>query len=186
MSRVVKGGRLPVSSIVRWLSTSRPEAPMSNEAAQLSESDDAGAATSTTTESTTQPWICRLVIVVCVGIFLGLAAQDDYESWETVSKFGYLPADSIWNGGYWALITSACVHFALWHVAFNVYWLWVLGSRLERAIGSLPFSHSSSFPHSSVRPFNLLYLIVPALGHLAWSTRSSDSCGQHVIDTPIQ
>jgi rhomboid protease GluP len=52
---------------------------------------------------------------------------------------GYLPADSIWNGGYWAIVTSVFVHFALLHVAFNVYRLWVLGSRLERAIGSLPF-----------------------------------------------
>lgn len=45
----------------------------------------------------------------------------------------------IWSGRYWALVTSAFVHVALWHLAFNVYWLWVLGRRLEQAIGSLPF-----------------------------------------------
>jgi len=112
---------------------------MSNESAPPRESNDAAAGTDTTPESTTQPWVSRLSIVACIGIFLGLAVQDDYESWETLSKFGYLPANSIWNGGYWALVTSAFVHLALWHVAFNVYWLWVLGSRLERAIGSLPF-----------------------------------------------
>jgi len=89
--------------------------------------------------STFHPWITYLSIIACIGIFLGLAAQNDYESWDTLAKFGYLPADSIWNGGYWALVTSAFVHFALWHVAFNVYWLWVLGSRLEQAIGSLLF-----------------------------------------------
>lgn len=95
--------------------------------------------TDATTESTTQPWVSRLAIVACIGIFLGLSVKNDYQSWETLSKFGYLPADSIWKGGYWALVTSAFVHFALWHVAFNVYWLWALGSRLERAIGSLRF-----------------------------------------------
>lgn len=114
---------------------------MSNETAPTrdTEDDTKPASKDAVTESTTQPWISRLSIIVCIGIFLGLAAQNDYESLESISKFGYLPADSIWNGAYWALISSTFVHFALWHVAFNVYWLWVLGSRLERAIGSLPF-----------------------------------------------
>src|SRR5262249_3508810 len=35
--------------------------------------------------------------------------------------------------------TCAFVHLALWHLAFNMYWLWALGSRMERAIGSARF-----------------------------------------------
>ena len=115
---------------------------MSNESPKHRESNGSSADTTTTypkRESTRQPWISRLAIVVCIVIFLGLTKQGDYESLETLSHFGYLPANSIWNGGYWALVTSAFVHFALWHVAFNVYWLWVLGRRLEQAIGSLPY-----------------------------------------------
>ncbi|MHC4369560.1 MAG: rhomboid family intramembrane serine protease [Planctomycetota bacterium] len=113
---------------------------MTDESAPTRESNDSGAdATATTPEPTTYPWISSLAILACIGIFLGLAAKNDYESWDTLSKFGYLPADSIWDGGYWALVTSAFVHFELWHVAFNVYWLSVLGSRLERVIGSLPY-----------------------------------------------
>ena len=112
---------------------------MINEPATEIESDDA--TTDSTTPSTTafHPWVSYLSIIACISISLGLAAQNDYESWDTLAKFGYLPADSIWNGGYWAFVTSAFVHFTLWHVAFNVYWLWVLGSRLEQAIGSLRF-----------------------------------------------
>ncbi|MDC0936169.1 hypothetical protein OAS39_07765, partial [Pirellulales bacterium] len=72
----------------------------------------------TTPKSTAQPWVSRLSIIACIVIFFGLAVQNDYESWETLSKFGYLPADSIWNGGYWALVTSAFFHLAIWHVAF--------------------------------------------------------------------
>lgn len=89
--------------------------------------------------SMSETWVTRLAIVACIGIFLGLAAKDDYRSWETLAKFGCLPATAIRNGGYWALVTCVFVHFALWHVAFNAYWLWVLGSRLERTIGSLRF-----------------------------------------------
>lgn len=105
----------------------------------LASTDSVADVATITPQRTAQPWVSRLVILVCIGIFFGLMAENDYESWDTLSIFGYLPANSIWNGGYWALITSAFVHFALWHVAFNVYWLWVLGSRLERAIGSLPY-----------------------------------------------
>lgn len=90
-------------------------------------------------ESLASTWVTCLSCLVCIGIFLGLASRDDVESWSTLALFGYLPAASIWDGGYWALITSAFVHLALWHVAFNVYWLWSLGSRLERTIGSIPF-----------------------------------------------
>ncbi len=87
----------------------------------------------------TEPWVTRVAIAACIVIFLGLAMQNDYKSWATLRKFGYIPESEIWKGAYWGLITSAFVHFALWHLAFNVYWLWVLGSRMERAIGSLRF-----------------------------------------------
>lgn len=86
-----------------------------------------------------KPWVTGVAVAVCIGNFLGLAVMNDYESWETVSRFGSLPATSIWHGAYWALVTSTLVHFELWHLAFNLYWLWVLGSRLERAIGPVAY-----------------------------------------------
>jgi GlpG protein len=98
---------------------------------------DAGA--ETTSQLTKRPWVSTLSIAACITVYLGLLADNNYRSWDTLAEFGYLPADAIWKGGYWALVTSAFVHFEVWHVAFNVYWLWVLGSRLERAIGSLHF-----------------------------------------------
>jgi GlpG protein len=112
---------------------------MSSEPAQTPESVDATADKDPSPASVTRPWATLLSVIACIGIFAGLAAQNDYESPEALSKFGYLPADSIWNGGYWALVTSTFVHFEIWHLAFNVYWLWVLGGQLERAIGSLRF-----------------------------------------------
>ncbi len=78
--------------------------------------------------------------------------MEDVNSWDKLSQFGYLPATSIWNGQYWALITFVFVHLALWHLAFNVYWLWSLGSRLERSIGStlfLVFFVASAFVSSA-------------------------------------
>ena len=90
-------------------------------------------------EPTGRPWVTWLSVVACLAIFVGLHVQDNNGSRDSLGKFGYLPANAVWDGAYWALISSAFVHFEIWHVAFNVYWLWVLGSRLETAIGSLPF-----------------------------------------------
>lgn len=83
-----------------------------------------------------KPWVTVFAIIASLATFVGLAIKNDYESWSTLALFGYLPAEEIRAGGYWALITSTFVHFALWHAALNVYWLWVLGNRMEIAIGS--------------------------------------------------
>lgn len=166
---------------------------MSTESTPDHESGDQASpgCTETPPESTTQPWVSRLAIVVCIGIFLGLAATNGNNSWDTLSRFGYLPPDSIWNGGYWALVTSVFVHLALWHVAFNVYWLWVLGSRLERAIGSLPFLAffiTSAFVSSS---FQLAVSggtgigasgVVYAIFGFMWPTRHRCSQFNEVLD----
>lgn len=89
--------------------------------------------------ATGRPWVTVLAIVACIGVFLGLNSQRQPMSWEALSKFGLLRADRIWDGGYWALVCSAFAHIKLWHLAFNVYWLWVFGAPLERAIGSLRY-----------------------------------------------
>lgn len=85
------------------------------------------------------PWVTRLAAAACTVIFLGLQAEGESASVESLEKFGCFPATAIWDGAWWGLISSAFVHFEIWHVAFNVCWLWALGSRLERAIGSFPY-----------------------------------------------
>ncbi len=55
------------------------------------------------------------------GVLLGLVCPNAYE---------------LWGGAYWGLFTSVFVHMKLWHIAFNLYWLWVLGSVAERTLGT--------------------------------------------------
>jgi rhomboid protease GlpG len=41
------------------------------------------------------------------------------------------------QGQYWRLITPAFLHFGWLHIVFNGLWLWELGAKVERVVGSL-------------------------------------------------
>lgn len=86
----------------------------------------------------TLPILTLLACLVCVGLYL-------YNSkWLRGSAgpleiVGYLPAKAIWDGAYWALITTPFVHLAWWHLILNLCWLWILGSAFELEYGALPW-----------------------------------------------
>src|SRR5262245_17208824 len=83
------------------------------------------------------PILTWLACAACVAVFVGLMDDPKRESWEGLEKWGYYSYEKILDGAIWGLVTSVFVHMELWHLAFNLYWLWVLGSHLERAIGSV-------------------------------------------------
>lgn len=43
------------------------------------------------------------------------------------------------DGAYWQLVTSAFTHVDVWHIAFNMLALWVLGPQLEASLGRVRF-----------------------------------------------
>lgn len=75
----------------------------------------------------------------CVLVFLALNLSGD-KSYAFSEHWGYFPDRAIWEGQPWALLTSVFVHLEIWHIAFNLYWLWILGGILEESIGSLRFA----------------------------------------------
>lgn len=94
------------------------------------------------------PWVSILTCVVCIGIFLSLAIRKEPPTPELLERYGCAPAPAVWEGAVWGLICPVFVHTEWWHVAINVFWLWVLGTRVERAIGSwwyLAFVLASGF-----------------------------------------
>jgi membrane associated rhomboid family serine protease len=78
---------------------------------------------------------CAVAIVVS----LGAMAESGQPTWAQLAKWGYLPAERIWDGALWALVSTAFVHLALWHLVFNVCWLWRFGAAVERELGPLRF-----------------------------------------------
>jgi GlpG protein len=73
--------------------------------------------------------------VIAVGGFL--AAGVSY-AWWSGSNISQLFANAeIRRGEWWRLVTSVFRHSNILHLAFNLYWLWVMGTTVERIYGHL-------------------------------------------------
>jgi len=84
-----------------------------------------------------KPWLTWIVLGIFLIIFVGLKIESDPYDLKTLSKWGYLSSIDIWNGGYWALITSVFVHIEEWHLMGNFLWMFILGGSIELEIGKL-------------------------------------------------
>lgn len=86
-------------------------------------------------KATTVP-LTVVACIYCAIVFVVLNLAGNHGSWEVVEHWGYFPDEVIWQGKPWALITSVFVHIDWMHCAFNLYWLWILGSCFEETLGS--------------------------------------------------
>jgi membrane associated rhomboid family serine protease len=81
------------------------------------------------------PILTLLTCAVCISVFIGINQEGQPYSLEALERWGAYSANKIYSGAVWGLLTSVFVHVEIWHIAFNLYWLWVLGSRFERVAG---------------------------------------------------
>lgn len=69
--------------------------------------------------------IALLTVGVTIAWWAGINVSPLFESAE------------IRRGQLWRLVTSVLPHLDILHLAFNLYWLWVLGTTVERVYGHL-------------------------------------------------
>jgi GlpG protein len=55
--------------------------------------------------------------------------------WQGVDLSFLLENHLIWQGQLWRLFTSTLLHLDLFHLVFNLYWLWVFGTLVEDVFG---------------------------------------------------
>ncbi|MFN2616350.1 MAG: rhomboid family intramembrane serine protease [Thermoleophilaceae bacterium] len=79
------------------------------------------------------------VAVALGGLLSGGSAGAGGVGTSDILEHGALSRDSIAAGEYWRLLTSGFLHAGLFHLAFNMLALWILGGMLEPAIGRLRF-----------------------------------------------
>jgi membrane associated rhomboid family serine protease len=82
--------------------------------------------------------ICtKTLVAVNVLIYLITASQGGglNSPGGTLFTKWVLLGPAVANGDWWRLLTSAFLHASLLHIAFNMYFLWFVGSAVEQAIG---------------------------------------------------
>ncbi len=97
-----------------------------------------------------------------------------------LAKFGYFPDQLIYEGKPWSLITSAFVHVEMVHIAFNLYWMWLIGGAFEFKFGPiklLAFVFAAALVSSGIQLFSGstgigLSGVVYALFGFEWIARS--------------
>ena len=59
-------------------------------------------------------------------------------AWHCGVKIDLLVVDyRVWSGQFWRPLTTTFPHSDVFHLAFNLYWTWRFGSRIEEVYGSL-------------------------------------------------
>src|SRR2546430_14933630 len=81
--------------------------------------------------------VTKSLIAVNIVIYVITAAQGagiNSPGGKLFAKW-ILYGPAVANGDWWRLITSAFLHANTLHIAFNMYFLWFIGSAVENAIG---------------------------------------------------
>ena len=84
------------------------------------------------------PLLTSAIIGLCTLLFLLSNFASEY-SHPWLAYWGYFSNIDVYSGSYWGLLTSSFLHVDFLHAIFNLYWVWILGSGLEKHLGSLNF-----------------------------------------------
>src|SRR4051794_4721685 len=93
---------------------------------------------------TDEPVVTYTLIAINVLVFLGGALSGASATGGslggTLIDDGALSRVAVADGEWYRIVTSGFLHAGLFHVGFNMFALWVLGSLLEPAIGRWRFA----------------------------------------------
>jgi membrane associated rhomboid family serine protease len=81
--------------------------------------------------------VTKALLAINIGVYVITAAQGGGLNSPGGSLFlrWLLYGPAVANGDWWRLFTSAFLHANLIHIAFNMYFLWFVGSAVEQALG---------------------------------------------------
>jgi membrane associated rhomboid family serine protease len=90
---------------------------------------------------TATPQLTYVLIAINVAVFVATAAAAGRLTGTagTIYQHGALYGPSVANGDWWRIVTAGFMHGGLLHIAFNMYFLYFLGTLLEPVIGKLRF-----------------------------------------------
>ncbi len=79
------------------------------------------------------------IIAICIAVYLGmLVIGNEYFLIRFLITTVYSPVlPEIKSGQWWRLISPIFLHFGLFHIVFNMVWVWQLGRLIEARQGSI-------------------------------------------------
>lgn len=92
-----------------------------------------------------RPIVTQVLLGINVAVFLLSLAMGDGIGGSVAldgllfdgSANGFFIAEA---GEWWRILTAGFLHYGLFHIAFNMYALWILGPTFERSLGRLRFA----------------------------------------------
>jgi len=92
-----------------------------------------------------EPVLTYVLIGICVAAFVGevaggASATGSGFGGSRLFEEGALSGPAVADGDYWRIVTAGFLHAGFFHLLFNMFSLWILGSLLEPAIGQLRFA----------------------------------------------
>jgi len=90
-----------------------------------------------------EPRVTVAVIAICVLAYLAtgnLGAGTSSAAGNELFRKLALDGPDVAAGEYWRLVTSGFLHGGIFHIALNMYLLWVLGRLLEPVLGNVRFA----------------------------------------------
>ncbi len=80
------------------------------------------------------PLVTAFLIVINTIFFLCTISNLNYY----IDFFGFT-SGKLWDGRFFTIITSMFLHGNIWHLIFNMWFLWVFGNNLESCLGKIKF-----------------------------------------------
>ena len=90
-----------------------------------------------------EPMLTYILIGICVIVYIGDVAGGGSATGVGGSRLfeeGALSGPAVADGDYWRLVTAGFLHAGFFHLLFNMFSLWILGTLLEPAIGQVRFA----------------------------------------------
>ena len=89
-----------------------------------------------------------LLLTVLVAVITQLGSDLTMVGYFSISPFDiknghiyfYNSIEVFNKGEYWRFFSPALLHFSVLHIVFNTLWVWDIGSKLERILGSIVWS----------------------------------------------
>jgi membrane associated rhomboid family serine protease len=94
---------------------------------------------------TTGPTVTQALIAINVAVYIaevaaGATVNGGAAKGSILDHGGLLGPAIVHQHEYWRIVTSGFLHYSILHIAFNMFFLYVMGTMLEPAIGHLNFA----------------------------------------------